>query len=158
MKIFKTKNPSSLYYTGSKEPNKTIQKIIKYLQPYLKYVRWAENTIAIAFTLYCIFTNNFKLWLLLPFTGIISLYKNYFVWLWWWTKVHILQRNFYQHRRELYKLGTLYLYFKTHLPKTYHIKGKKIIIWARSPKGHQRILNRIKKQNKLNQSKEYIKL
>lgn len=144
----------ALCYTGKDSISKTKQKKPSLVAAWYKKNQIAfaviERILFFAFVIFALFTNPFLL-LILPAMGTLVFYRARVQWLWWKFKIYVLFRGFYEHRRNLYKQGTLLHHFKTKKPKIY----KKAIIWGESANVQETKFNALKNKNKLT-TKEYI--
>lgn len=146
----------ALYYEGKEWYSKTKKKKPSFLaQLYTKNaVAFAvvERILFIAFVIFALFTNVYLL-LVLPVMGALVFYRNRIVWLWWKFKVFVLFRNFYEHRRNLYKQGALWHHQQRKKPKIYD----SAIIWGESESVQNIKYKSLQKSNSLT-TKEYITL
>lgn len=144
----------ALTYTGkefySKSKRKEKSKLAKWYQKNMLALAIAERILFFAFVIFSIATNPYLL-LILPAIGALVFYRNRVVWLWWKFKVFVLFRNFYEHRRTLYKQGTLFHHFATKQPKIYG----SAIIWGASESVQNTKYKTLSKTNSLT-TKEYI--
>lgn len=120
-----TKFQKALTYTGTlkKKPS----KFQKWFAKNAALISILEKIVVFGFIIFSLFTNAYLL-LILPVAGGLIFYRARVNWLWWKVKVFILQRNFYEHRRNLYKQGSLFHHFDHKEPKRY----KTAIIWGES--------------------------
>lgn len=109
-----------------------------------------EKIVVISFIIFSLIANPYLL-LILPAIGFLIFYRNRVHWLWWKVKVFILFRNYYEHRRRLYKQGSLYHHFNYKRPKKY----KDAIIWGESESIQNLKFNKLQSKNLLTR-KEYI--
>ncbi len=144
----------ALTYTGkefySKSKRKEKSKLAKWYQKNMLAFAIVERILFFAFVIFSIATNPYLL-LILPAIGALVFYRNRVVWLWWKFKVFVLFRNFYEHRRTLYKQGTLFHHFATKQPKIYG----SAIIWGASESIQNTKHKALQKSNSLT-TKEYI--
>lgn len=140
----------ALTYQGDlkKKPNAAIRVFKKHAS----LISWAEKILVAVFFIYALFTNAYLL-LLLPATGFLVLYRSRLNWLWWKVKVFILYRDFYEHRRSLYKQGSLFHHLAYKQPKRY----SNAIIWGESESVQNIKFKKLQKANTLT-AKEYITL
>ncbi len=144
-----TKFQAILCYRGLK---KKPSAFTRWVQRNPATVSIVEKILFVAFIIFALFTNAYLLFIL-PAIGAMVFYRHRVQWFWWKVKVFILYRNFYEHRRNLYKMGTLYYHLKDKRPRKY----ENAIIWGQSESIQLSIYRRLLKENKL-QTKEYIKL
>lgn len=146
----------ALTYTGkefySKNKRKKPSAFVRWFQDNMATFALVEKVVVIGFIIFALFTNAYLL-LILPAIGALVFYRNRVVWLWWKFKVFVLFRNFYEHRRTLYKQGTLFHHFATKQPKIYG----SAIIWGASESVQNTKYKTLLKTNSLT-TKEYISL
>lgn len=139
----------ALYYRGfDKKPSAFAQ----WFRRNAAIFNLLEKVVFIAFVLFSIFTNPYLLFIL-PVIGGLVFYRNRVKWLWWKLKVFVLKRNYYQHRRELYKQGSLLHHLNHKRPKRFG----GALIWGQSESIQTTIFRKLQKNNQLT-TKEYIKL
>ena len=146
----------ALTYTGkefySKNKRKKPSAFVRWFQDNMATFALVEKVVVIGFIIFALFTNAYLL-LILPAIGALVFYRNRVVWLWWKFKVFVLFRSFYEHRRTLYKQGTLFHHFATKQPKIYG----SAIIWGASESVQNTKYKTLLKTNSLT-TKEYISL
>ena len=144
----------ALTYTGkefySKNKRKKPSAFVRWFQDNMATFALVEKVVVIGFIIFALFTNAYLL-LILPAIGALVFYRNRVVWLWWKFKVFVLFRNFYEHRRTLYKQGTLFHHFATKQPKIYG----SAIIWGASESVQNTKYKTLSRTNSLT-TKEYI--
>tara|TARA_R110002012_G_scaffold250357_6_gene428156 strand:- start:2935 stop:3537 length:603 start_codon:yes stop_codon:yes gene_type:complete len=144
----------ALYYTGkewySKSKRKKPSAFLRWFQDNMATFALVEKIVVIGFIIFALFTNAYLL-LILPAIGALVFYRNRVVWLWWKFKVFVLFRSFYEHRRTLYKQGTLFHHFATKQPKIYG----SAIIWGASESVQNTKYKTLSRTNSLT-TKEYI--
>lgn len=144
-----TKFQQALCYTGFK---KKPSKLAQWFGRNAILFAITEKVAILAFIVFALFTNAYLL-LILPAIGAMVFYRNRLQWLWWKFKVFVLHRNYYQHRRKLYKQGSLYHHLNNKRP----LKFGSAIIWGQSESIQQTIFKRLQRE-KILTTKEYIKL
>lgn len=140
-------------------PHKKKSFFTAWLVKNIKLVYWVENLSIIVFALYAI-VFDIRLLLLLPLLGAIVYFRVFPKFLYHWLKVFVFKRSYYEHRRRLYKMGTLHMYIKHWTSRSFNIKKKftgKIIIWAPTEKNVSRRFKDLNKKDAL-EFKEYITL
>ena len=144
----------ALTYTGkefySKNKRKKPSAFVRWFQDNMATFALVEKVVVIGFIIFALFTNAYLL-LILPAIGALVFYRNRVVWLWWKFKVFVLFRSFYEHRRTLYKQGTLFHHFATKQPKIYG----SAIIWGASESVQNTKYKTLSRTNSLT-TKEYI--
>lgn len=137
----------SLMYTGFVEKPGTANKFIA------KNLEVLETILALIFVAIIIFGIIYSPYLLLvfPATGAVVFYRENIKFLWWKLKVFVFNRNFYEHRRILYKQGGLIHHLENKRPKRY----QKAVIWGQSKKIQDTKFQILKKKGEL-KKKEYI--
>ncbi|MDP2687537.1 MAG: hypothetical protein Q8O62_09960 [Aequorivita sp.] len=144
----------ALYYEGKEFYSKTKKKKTSFLVQWYKKNQVAfvamERLLFFAFIIFALFTSAILL-LALPVMGALVFYRNRVIWLWWKFKVFVLFRSFYEHRRNLYKQGTLFHHFKNKAPAKY----RNAIIWGESISISNVKFKNLQKKNSLT-AKEYI--
>ncbi len=142
----------ALSYTGKKELNWLLRLFKKYSVPFV----WTERVLMMVFTLYCLITNNFLLWLVAAGVGALVAMRSEFNFVWWYAKVHLWKRNYYADRRELYHQGTLMYHFYnaqgSKIKTRHYFKKDNTTIWAHSSK------DAAGKYKKVSPNREYIKI
>lgn len=96
---------------------------------------------------------NAYLLLILPVAGAAIFYKDRINFFWSLIKVYIIQKNFYQDRRELYKMGSLNEHLNVKEPR----KFKNAIIWGESQSVQEKKFEKLQKSGKI-KKREYIKI
>lgn len=144
----------ALMYTGkewhSKNKRKKPSAFLRWFQDNMTAFALVEKVVVIAFIIFALFTNAYLL-LVLPAIGALVFYRNRVAWLWWKFKVFVLFRSFYEHRRNLYKQGTLFHHLKVKKPKIFN----NAIIWGESESIQNTKLKTLQNKNLLT-TKEYI--
>jgi hypothetical protein len=144
----------ALYYTGKEHISKTKSKKPSLLgRIYQKNPRRFViiEKITVLSIIIALFILN-PYFILIPITtGYLIFYSNRVKWLWWKFKIYVLFRSFYEHRRILYKQGSLLHHFRYKKPKIYG----SAVIWGESATVQNQKYRRYQRENLLT-AKEYI--
>ncbi len=144
----------ALHFTNKKE----LSPIKKWIKKNLVTIYKIELVAIVLFILFSIWY-DLALLLVIPAVGAIIALRKEFYFAWWYLKVNVLRRKFYQDRRELYSQGTLFHHLEKKESKNYNTKYGKVIIWdnTRSRLNKNVRFNHLQSTKKLT-SKEYIKI
>lgn len=143
------KHQKALFYEGTgHKPG----KLRRWLTRHMATIAIIEKIAVPAYIVVAIIINPYWL-LLLPALGAMIYYRERIKYLWWQIKVNLLFRDFYAHRRELHRQGTLFHHLAYKMPK----KFGPAIIWAESESIQNIRFKKMQKNNQLT-NKEYIKL